>query len=308
MNPFFKKSIYGIAIAAIIAGAFQASLACAATLNVMAPPSVAIGQPFRVDVALDTQGDDANAIQGKVVFPPSLFTFQGINDGSSPVSLWIEPPHETSSGTIVFSGIVPGGFSGSANSVVGVMLVPVARGTGVIDVQNVELLRNDGQGSPIAATTAGQTITIGSFVAASSAEPLLSSTVPQKFIPIITQSPDLYNKEYFLVFSTTDKGSGINHYDVLEVPAGAALGKNPQWVTAVSPYLLKDQTLSSDIYVRAVNNQGGFTVVKVSARFPRNITLELALFGSVLFLVLLIVMAALILRRRRGRQRNSSRI
>jgi hypothetical protein len=293
-----KPSIYIILIAAIATGIFHVLPANAATLDVTADPTAAIGQPFQVGVALDTQGDDANAIQGEIVFPPNLFTLEAINDGSSPVSLWIEPPHETSSGTIVFSGIVPGGFKGETNSVFGAILVPTGIGTGVIDIENVQLLRNDGQGSVIPLTTAGQTVVVGS-TATSPGELTTPSTTPQKFTPIVSHSPDVYGGKYFLVFSTTDKGSGINHYDVLEMPSGASLGGNPAWITATSPYLLKDQSLSSDIYVRAVNNEGGAIIMKIPARFPYSAATQFALFGFALLVALAILWIGFVIYRRR---------
>jgi hypothetical protein len=292
-----------IVVAALLVGIFRVPITRAATLSIMTSPSVVVGQPFRVDIALDTQGDDMNAIQGEISFPPSLLTFKNIDDGDSPVSLWIEPPHETSSGTIVFSGIIPGGFTGNASSVVGVMFVPVVSGTGTIGIDNAELLRNDGQGSVIALTKTGQTIAIGSSVAGPSGVSLPPSTTPQKFTPTIANNPNIYGGSYFLVFSTTDKGSGIDHYDVLEVPAGESIGKDPLWVAAASPYLLKDQTLSSDIYVRAVNNDGGSTIVKVPARFPKNIVAQAGSVGFTLLLVVLIILLLyLVVRRRRGQR------
>jgi hypothetical protein len=285
----------------------------AATLKVVASSSsVVVGQSFQVNVALDTKGEDANAIQGEVTFPPGFFIFKGINDGASPVSLWIEPPHEISSGTVEFSGIIPGGFTGSASSVVGVLLAPVTNGTGTIDLQNVQLLRNDGQGTAIAVTTAGQPIAVAIAANASPSVlvgPVPRFTVPEMFVPIVTTDPNIYDGKYFLVFSTTDKGSGINYYDVTEVPAGTAISEHSLWATATSPYLLKDQSLSSDIYIRAVNNAGIATIVKVPARFPPSIisritSTSLSSVWLLLFLFLLVILAFYFLTRSRKKKRS----
>ena len=282
----------------------------AATLKVVASSSsVVVGQSFQVNVALDTQGEDANAIQGEVTFPPGLFAFKGINDGASPVSLWIEPPHEISSGTVKFSGIIPGGFTGAASSVVGVLLAPVTNGTGTINLRNVQLLRNDGQGTAIAVTTAGRTISV--TIAANAppdvlAGPIPRFTVPEMFAPVIATSSDIYGGKYFLVFSTTDKGSGINYYDVTEVPAGTAISEHSLWATATSPYLLKDQSLSSDIYIRAVNNAGTATIVKVPARFPSSpisrVTSPSFMVLSLLLLLLVILAFYLLTHSRRKKR------
>ena len=199
----------------------------------------------------------------------------------------------------MFSGIIPGGFMGSASSVVGVILVPAASGTGVVGIQNVKLLRNDGKGSVIALATAGQTVTIGSSVAASSEEPLPSSTIPQEFIPTIAQDPNVYDGGYFLVFSTTDKGSGIDHYEVFEAPSGGSVQSSSPWHIATSPYLLTDQSLSSDIYVRAVDHDGNFIVMKVPARYPRGRWNLWELLGIIVFAIIIVLLLFIWMRRRR---------
>ncbi len=246
------------------------AFAFAATMGLVAEsPSVVVGQPFEVDVTLDTQGAVANAVQAVVTFPPGQFTLQGVNDGESPVTLWITPPHETASGTVGFAGIVPGGVS-AASSVVGLILVPTTPGAGAIGISDVSLLANDGQATPIPVTTSGATINVAPAPASGVVPqgPSFPYTVPQTFTPIISQDPNVYSGKYFLIFSTTDKGSGMAYYQMLETPAGTGVGQNPAWVTATSPYLLQDQSLSSDIYVRAVNNAGNAIIVKVPARHP----------------------------------------
>jgi hypothetical protein len=287
------------------------SLVAAATLNVTANPSVIVGQSFRADVVLDTQGDDVNAIQGEITFSPNLFTLEGINDGGSPISLWIEAPHEVSSGKVAFSGIMPGGFVGSTGSVVGILLVPRASGTGVVGIQNAKLLRNDGQGSVIVITTMNQTILIGASSATPSgtpAGPSTSFTVPGSFTPVIARDANVYGGKYFLVFSATDKGSGINHYEVLEVPAGAAIPQNAPWTIATSPYLLKDQVLSSDVYVRAVNNGGSVTVAKMPARFPPSAASRIVSLGFALLLILLLLALTIFFIVRSKRKRRLSEV
>jgi hypothetical protein len=180
--------------------------------------------------------------------------------------------------------------------VVGVLLAPVTNGTGTINLQNVQLLRNDGQGTAIAVTTAGRTISVTIAANASPgvlAGPIPRFTVPEMFTPVIATSSDIYGGKYFLVFSTTDKGSGINYYDATEVPAGTAIGEHSLWVTVTSPYLLQDQSLSSDIYIRAVNNAGIATIVKVPARFPPS-PISRATFPSFMVLSLLLLLLVIL--------------
>jgi hypothetical protein len=277
-------------------------LAHATTLSVVANRmSVMINQPFRVDVQLDTQGEDANALQGEIVFPAGQFTVQNILDGSSPISFWIQPPTETASGTISFAGIVPDGFEGAASSVVSVWFLPTASGTGTIALADLQLLKNDGQGSPLALTTTSATISVGTMMASTTPTRPVSFITPDPFRPVISQDPNIYNGQYFLAFSTTDQGSGIAYYEVLEVPTSGGTGAEPAWQVATSPYLLRDQTLSSNIYVRAVDHDGNFIVVEVPAEHsPAEQEVAHAqsslIFVLALLLLIIIVVAWVLLR------------
>src|SRR5436309_846118 len=110
-----------------IIGIFWGSVAYAATVGVIIDPGFAnIGQPVTVTLRLDTQGEDVNAIQGKIIFPASQFTLRAINDGASPVSFWVDRPSEAPSGTVSFSGIIPAGFKGVASSAISLVLRPLA--------------------------------------------------------------------------------------------------------------------------------------------------------------------------------------
>jgi hypothetical protein len=254
-------------------------MAKAATLTVVLNHSMPkINQPIRVDVQLDMQGDDANAIQGEIDFPAGLFAVQGLNDGASPVSFWVEPPMEIASGIVAFSGIIPGSFDGVASSVISLWLLPTAPGSATIALSNVQLLRNDGKATPISVVVTPAEVAVSSLVASGTPSRRVSFITPEPFTPIVSQDPNTFQDKYFLAFSTTDKGSGINYYEVLETPNGSG------WHTASSPYLLQDQTLSSDIYVRAVDHSGNFIVEEVPAEYPTSGQNPLARNGIAIFL------------------------
>ena len=170
-------------------------------------------------------------------------------------------------------------------------------------------MRNDGQGSAIALTAVSRTIVVTAPGGAPAGMPSGSSmpfTVPAHFEPIVAKDPNVYGGNYFLVFSTTDKGSGINHYEVLEVPAGMVVSQNAQWTAATSPYFLRDQSLSSDVYVRAVNNGGSATIAKVPARNPQSIVSRTASFGfAALFALIPLVLAVYFAVRLRRKRRHA---
>jgi len=72
--------------------------------------------------------------------------------------------------------------------------------------------------------------------------------LPESFKVEISQNPAIFEGKYFIVFSTTDKQSGIDYYEIKE-------GKK-NWKIAVSPYILENQKLTSDIWVKAVDKAG----------------------------------------------------
>lgn len=275
------------------------SIAQAATITIVADNTRPdINQPVHVVVMLDTQGENVNAVQGKIIFPARLFVLQSVADGSSPVSFWINQPKETVPGTISFAGIMPGGFTGAHSPAFSFVLIPRASGSGDISIDGAAVLRNDGQGSLISTAAKGQSVTVSNVNAGEPLSPASSTILPEPFTPVVARDPDVFGGKYFLAFSTTDKGSGIDHYDVVEISAGSPLGADASWQTAESPYLLKDQTLSSDSYVRAVNHAGGVTIGKAPAVHPGVSPFVL------ISLALLTVLGLLWLLRRRGRRRS----
>ena len=77
---------------------------------------------------------------------------------------------------------------------------------------------------------------------------MIDVTPPEEFTLEISQEPTVFEGKYFLSFATTDKTSGIDHYEVRE-------GKG-DWKIAESSYLLEDQSLKSIIRVKAVDGAG----------------------------------------------------
>jgi hypothetical protein len=85
--------------------------------------------------------------------------------------------------------------------------------------------------------------------------------MPSPFSIELVQDNNVFNGKYYIVFSTTDKQSGIDHYEVLEEPIRElSLFKwgapNHAWVRVKNPYVLTDQRLQSVIRVKAVDKAG----------------------------------------------------
>ena len=80
---------------------------------------------------------------------------------------------------------------------------------------------------------------------------------PDPFEIKIGKEATVFEGKYFIAFSTIDKQTGIDYYEVKE-------GKRV-WEKAESPHLLEDQSLRSKISVKAVDKAGN---ERISEYFP----------------------------------------
>lgn len=227
------------------------------------------GDEFLVNVFLNTEGESVNAVEGKLIFPENLLELKEIRDGNSIVNFWIDPVRTEISngvehpGTIIFSGITPGGFQEAKGFIFYAVFQARISGTGTIKVLDSKILLNDGRG-----TEANVKISPFQFfilekgqIVQSVIQPAEDTDPPEHFNPEIVQIPNMFNGQWFLVFATQDKGSGIDHYEACE-------GSKTKCVVAESPYALKDQKLRSYIYIRAVDKAGNKRIERLLPMYP----------------------------------------
>lgn len=215
-----------------------------------------------VTLGLDTGEDKINAISGELSYSQDILELVSISNANSIIPLWVEAPSTKNSGLVSFSGVVPGGFSGQGKII---SLIFKAK-TGDKDVVNlvkikkIDILRNDGSGTivPLKIITPNVSL-VRSLDLASVGD----TNAPESFRPVLSQNDPLLGNQSYLIFNTTDKGSGIEKYFVIESPTKLKDKNNSLWVEATSPYLLQDQTLSSYVYVKAVDRAGNSLVVEL---------------------------------------------
>ena len=212
---------------------------------------------FTVGVFLDTQGQQINAVQGTVTIPSSLARVQSVEEGNSLISLWIQPPTVVceSACEVSFSGILPGGFTGNDGYLFSLVLAGQGEGALNIDLSNGLALLNDGSGTeaPLAVRPLALTLTP---TATTPYYATIDHTPPESFFPVLARDPNVFDGQWFISFSTTDKGSGVDHYEVRETPRVLFRDFFPSWKEVTSPYLLTDQSLRSSVLVRAVDRSG----------------------------------------------------
>ncbi len=226
------------------------------------------GDTFLVKLLIDTK-ECINALDITIGFSENLLSVSGVNTGSSIISFWIkEPVVNNDKGTVSFTGGVPGGYCGKVAGDPGVSNVlaelvlsaPSLRiGEGkdslaeLVFLQDSEVLLHDGQGTP-----AELELEKGEFTILSERkeetrdewkEKIRSDQVPpEPFKIYLRKEKEMFRGKYFLVFSTTDKQTGVSYFEVKE--------EKGNWEKATSPYPLKDQELEGIIKVRAVDKAG----------------------------------------------------
>jgi hypothetical protein len=262
----------------------------AATLY-MDPNTVTLnrGDAAKVSVRLDTDeaaGECINAVDAVISYSESIIPVD-ISVGKSIFPMWVETPViNKENRTISFAGGIPNGYCGRVqgdpnltNTIVEIffrapgMQVGGGEARGAATVQFADettAYLNDGAGTPAALQKLGANFTLGDNVGSEILDPW-SGDVQSDDIPPeeFSASVEQIDNKWFLVFNTTDKQTGISHYEVIEetykqsqlFDFGAATAP---WIETRSPYLLKDQSRNSVIRVKAIDKAGNEYVATVA--------------------------------------------
>ena len=223
---------------------------------------------FIIEARIDTEGECINTVEANLSFPPDILEAVDFSLGNSILIFWVSPPSiSQETGLVSFTGGIPGGYCGKLpgdpgeSNLLGKMIfkvkeIPQILTPGAAEIEfleNSQVLLNDGLGTPAQLSLKGIVLTIlpekvGVSKDEWQEEIKKDITFPEQFEIKTHQDPAIFEGKYFIVFSTTDKQTGIDHYEVKE-------GKG-EWMTTQSPYLLKDQSLQSIIKVKAVDKAG----------------------------------------------------
>ena len=229
---------------------------------------VRAGTEFEIGVFLNAESENINAIEGILRFPADILEFKELNDGNSIVNFWVEQSILRAENEIVFSGITPGGFLGKRGLIFRITFLARNEGNGKLEMQNIKALLNDGNGtaadisvSSLKIIVTSQDLSLPPKKEAKDQEP------PESFTPEIARDPVIFDGKWFLVFATQDKGLGIGRYEIKETRS-RIFGLFPKWISAESPYALRDQKLKSYIFVKAVDKAGNVRIEKIPPQNP----------------------------------------
>lgn len=219
---------------------------------------------YAIEVTINTGADEINAVGGTIDYPTDLLALRDIQYSDSIVSLWIDDPKFVYPGKVAFSGIIPGGYRGEGGKIFKLVFTAQKEGRAVVTLNNAQALLNDGNGTSASAASAPFAVTVSPLVGvqAPRVAEVPDADLPESFKPEIARDATIADGKWFVVFTTQDKASGVDHYEIKESsPQG--LGLAGDWVRAESPYVLRDQTLRSAVIVKAIDRAGNERVAYV---------------------------------------------
>ena len=231
------------------------------------------GDTFIETVRINNDGDCINAANVALSYPKDTLRAVDFSRGDSIFSLWAVEPHiDTDLGTIVFAGGVPGGYCGriagdaGQSNVLGKIVFTVMNTTSKQAVVHFgassAVYLNDGAGTLAKLTFQDATILISTTSPRTKNQWLAivaeDTTPPQPFQVQVESTSGVYGGRYYIVFSTSDKESGLDHFEIFE---------HGGWKHITTPYLLQNQSLLGvgDIQVRAIDKAGNIRMGDYSA-------------------------------------------
>lgn len=321
------KRIYAIAILLVFLSPFITS--AQSLYFEPARAELALGDTLILQVRLDVDsqaGECVNVVDA-VIDIPSEVQVVDTSIGSSILSMWVEKPTVNSQNQVTFAGGIPNGYCGRVigdPKVTNIVAELVLRTSDTLSTttstivefnERTKVFLNDGSGTSIQPEILSTSIDLIPEIPEGVTDPWIArvqadTIPPEPFSISLERDPNIWNGDYFIVFNTTDKQTGIAEYQVLEEPlAEQSLfrfgGVGVGWRQAVSPYRLRDQTLNSTIRVKAIDKAGNeriATLVPDASLRTSSITLlEWVVYGGGLFFLLLLAIVMVVLLRRKKR-------
>lgn len=222
--------------------------------------SIRVSDTFTIDFSLRTGTDVINAIEGSIRFPQML-ALVDIRLQGSLVPLWISSPTEKEKGIVSFVGVLPGGYRGEGK-ILTLVFKAVQKGNARLSFgSDTAAYQNDGKGTAAKLSIPTLSFSIGDPSGASRTVSLEEDvSPPEAFTPMISPGEPFGLDGLVLVFTTQDKNSGIERYDVARSYRRQAKEGSLSWDMTSSPYLLSSDDSTRYLYIRAVDRAGNTRV------------------------------------------------
>lgn len=230
----------------------------AARLYFDIPDDTNITKDFEVDVKLDTEGTYVNSVDLDIVYPQNLVNFSGYKNEDGIINIWLKQP-QIDKGHISLSGIIPGGVEGYYDPIKSsiepliiakLLFSPQNIGSGEFVFINSNILLNDGNGTKLSYIYENKQIKINSIDNSGVTNISKDNDLPEPFNIIFVKSNYFSETPSMLIFSTTDKTSGIKDYEIYK-------NKN-EWSRVASPISIKRFLFSHEVKIRAVDYNNNY--------------------------------------------------
>lgn len=268
---------------------------------------LAPSEQFKINLFMDTQGEDINAIAATLSYPLDALNLVKIQEGGSILNFWVEKPKERKGGELNFSGITPGGFNGASGFILSVFFEVKNFQSGSIKLKDTATHLNDGEGTQTNIFLSDFQFFIDeNKLEVPEQEEVNDLEAPESFTLQIVKDPNLFGNKNVLIFAAQDKHPGIDYYEVAEVQDTfwqKFISQDKVWVRGQSPYLLSNQNLNSYIYVKAVDKVGNERIESLNPAKPylfyKDIFIQFAFIVVVLIVVLVVLLVVLIRHRKK---------
>ncbi|NCN11821.1 hypothetical protein GW937_00690 [Candidatus Kaiserbacteria bacterium] len=311
-----------------------------ATSLYLDPPTSKLyrGDSMSLAVRLDTveaEGECVNAVDAVITYAEGIEPVD-TSIGDSILRIWVEEPTiDREARTITFAGGIPNGYCGRIQGdprLTNVLAKIIFQSPGfsvgagntgqalVSFTKDTTAYLNDGQGTKATLTTFPATIVLDTQAGQTIANPWQAEVTadrvpPEDFSISLQRDEKAFSQKYYIVFSTTDKQTGVDHYQVMEEPS-SRLGlfewgrADAPWIETRSPYVLKDQSLHSVIRVKAIDKAGNeYIATLVPDESLKTVTTgTIILVVGVLFILTLLGMVLFVLLRSLHKRRSASAV
>jgi hypothetical protein len=284
---------------------------------------------FLLTVRISNAEECINAGQIALSFDPKTLSVVSVSKGQSIFSLWVgDPIIDNKNGLVSFTGGIPGGYCGrivgdpGLTNILGKVAFTAAadaklgklpKTTVVNFATSTEIYLNDGSGQKAALSRGSAKVTLTTDTGIPVNEWLTEvgedTIAPELFSVELERIPGVLDGKYFISFSTTDKQSGIDHYEIRETdPMRFGFWREQEkpshYLRTQSPYVLKDQTLGSTLFVKAIDTAGNERVVQFTPKTALSITKNIfTVLLQIIVVLVLIVFVGRIVRRRTEAQK-----
>jgi len=319
---------------------FLGSFSPAAAATIYMDPGVAtLNRGDAITASVRIMPDPAleeciNVVDAVITYSPNIQPVD-VSIGKSIFNVWVEPPViNKEERTVTFAGGIPNGYCGRVEGdprLTNIIAEIIFRSPGMqvggssddpqayIDfAPETQVLLNDGAGTRAPLTMLGATYTLEKTASAEGITDDWRESVrqdrnpPEQFSITLARDETAFAGKHFIVFATTDKQTGISHYEVNEEPVLEFSqfnwgGVGVPWVRAESPYVLKDQSLNSIIRVKAIDKAGNEYIATLipdesMQTISRNEIITYIVLGSVAGLVVIFSIVAWYMIHRRTRR------